>query len=76
MIGRTLAHYRIDAALGAGGMAEVFRATDMKLGREVALKLLPADMATDPERLERFSSLGRRASTSGGRRRQSPAIGT
>ena len=54
MIGRTLAHYRVTAAIGAGGMGEVYRATDTKLGREVALKVLPAEMAASPERLERF----------------------
>jgi serine/threonine protein kinase len=54
VIGRTLAHYRITAAIGAGGMGDVYRATDSKLGRDVALKVLPAEMAADPERLERF----------------------
>jgi len=54
VIGRTLAHYRITAAIGAGGMGQVYRATDTKLGRDVALKVLPAEMASSPERLERF----------------------
>jgi serine/threonine protein kinase len=54
LIGRTLAHYRITAAIGAGGMGEVYRATDTKLGREVALKVLPLEMASSPERFERF----------------------
>ena len=54
MIGATLAHYRVTAALGAGGMGEVYRATDTKLGREVAIKVLPAEVAQDPERLARF----------------------
>lgn len=54
MIGRSLAHYRITAVIGAGGMGEVYRATDTKLGRDVALKVLPAEMASSPERLERF----------------------
>ena len=52
--GTRLGHYVVGAPLGAGGMGEVYRATDTKLGREVALKVLPADMARDPERLERF----------------------
>ena len=54
LVGKTLAHYRISAALGAGGMGEVFRATDTKLGHEVALKLLPAEFSADPDRLARF----------------------
>jgi len=54
MIGRAISHYRVVEKLGAGGMGEVYRATDLKLGREVALKVLPAEMARDPERLARF----------------------
>jgi len=54
VIGRTLAHYRITAAIGAGGMGEVYRASDTTLGRDVALKRLPEAFASDPERLARF----------------------
>ena len=54
MIGKTLAHYEITGLLGKGGMGEVYRARDTKLERDVALKVLPAAMAADPARLERF----------------------
>jgi Tol biopolymer transport system component len=54
LIGQTLAHYRVTAAIGAGGMGEVYRATDTRLGREVAIKVLPAELAQDAERLARF----------------------
>ena len=54
MIGQSLAHYRVTAAIGAGGMGEVYRATDTKLGRDVAIKVLPSELAGDPERLARF----------------------
>src|ERR1700739_874448 len=52
--GTKLGPYEIQSPLGAGGMGEVYRATDAKLGRDVALKVLPAEMAEDPERLARF----------------------
>src|SRR5580693_3443535 len=52
--GTKLGLYEIQSSLGAGGMGEVYRATDTKLGRDVALKVLPAEMAHDAERLGRF----------------------
>ncbi|MGD8396020.1 MAG: protein kinase [Candidatus Eiseniibacteriota bacterium] len=52
--GKDIAHYHVVAKLGEGGMGEVWRATDRKLGRDVALKLLPATCSGDPERMARF----------------------
>src|SRR5437764_5105404 len=52
--GTKLGPYEIVAPLGAGGMGEVYRARDSRLGREVAIKVLPAAMANDAERMARF----------------------
>src|ERR1051325_1378599 len=52
--GARLGPYEVIAAIGAGGMGEVYRARDTKLGRDVALKLLPDAFAHDPDRLARF----------------------
>jgi Tol biopolymer transport system component len=54
ILGRTLDHYEIIEPLGAGGMGEVYRARDTTLDRDVAIKVLPADFAADPDRLARF----------------------
>src|SRR5207247_4678985 len=50
----TIAHYRITSKIGEGGMGEVWRATDTKLDRDVAIKILPEAVAQDAERLARF----------------------
>ena len=52
--GTRIGHYEVVAAIGAGGMGEVYRARDTKLKREVALKVLPDAFAPDPERMARF----------------------
>jgi serine/threonine protein kinase len=63
LVGRQVGPYRILSPLGAGGMGEVYRAHDIKLGRDVALKTLPSEFARDPDRLARFRREARALAT-------------
>jgi len=62
LVGRALSHYQVLSLLGAGGMGEVYLARDPRLERTVALKILPGDLAADPDRMQRFAREAKAAS--------------
>jgi serine/threonine protein kinase len=65
MMGKTLGHYQITSQLGKGGMGEVHQAKDQKLGRDVAMKVVPEEFARDAERVARFQREAKLATGAG-----------